>query len=87
MTWVWVFQAAGGRFVSGVFCSRELAEAWIQEHGLSGILTKYPVDIGVYDWAVENGHFEPKRDDQRSSEFKGRFSSSYLEHYHYDANG
>jgi hypothetical protein len=47
-------------------------------------LTKYPVGVGVYDMALEAGIFTPKRDEQRSAEFIGRFSSANLEHYHYE---
>ena len=43
-------------------------EQWIRQHGLSGTLTAYPLDIGTFHWAVGAGHFTPKRDDQRSAE-------------------
>jgi hypothetical protein len=48
----WVFNGGGGRFPSGVFSTREKAEAWINQHGLSGVLTKYPLDEGAWDWAI-----------------------------------
>jgi hypothetical protein len=80
---VWVFNG-GGAFPSGVFTDLEIAEAWISANRLTGILTAYPLDIGVYDWAVGGGYFTPKRDDQKSPEFIGRFSSGALEHYHYE---
>lgn len=47
MEGVWVFNG-GGDFPAGVFTTRELAEAWIAKHRLVGVLTKYPLDIGVY---------------------------------------
>jgi hypothetical protein len=80
---VWIFNGPKGQFPSGVFASRETAERWIQQHKLSGTLTAYPVDVGVYDWAIAGGHFVPKRDDRHSAEFIQRFSSASQEHYHY----
>ena len=84
MSFIWIFNGSGGSFPSGVFTQRETAEAWIREHGLSGILTAYPVDSGTYQWAVGMGYFSPQREDQRSAEFIQRFSSASLEHYHYE---
>lgn len=52
---VWVFNGKRAIFPSGVFTSRENAEAWINEYGLEGTLTLYPLDQSVYDYAVENG--------------------------------
>lgn len=36
---VWVFNG-GGTFPAAVFTTRELAEAWIARHKVSGVLTK-----------------------------------------------
>ena len=84
METVWIFTGPKAQFPSGVFGARETAERWIEQNHLSGTLTAYPLDTGVYDWAVANGHFAPKRDDQRSPEFIQRFSSATQEHYHYE---
>lgn len=84
MSIIWIFNGPKSQFPSGVFTQREAAESWIRQHGLSGTLTAYPVDVGTYDWAVSVGHFTPKRDDQRSAEFIQRFSSATQEHYHYE---
>lgn len=84
MQTAWIFNGPKGQFPSGVFSSRETAEAWIHQHGLSGTLTAYPVDVGVYDWALAGGHFTPKRDDQLGPDFIQRFSSATQEHYHYE---
>ena len=78
---VWVFNG-GGKFPSGIFSTREKAEKWINTHGLSGILTKYPVDEGAWDWAIREGYWRPKRDDQKTPSFIQRFSCGH-EHYHY----
>lgn len=79
---VWVFNG-GGNFPSAVFSTRERAEVWIAERGLSGTLTRYPVDVPVYDWAVASGAFKPRRPDQSEPRFIGAFSSASQEHYHY----
>lgn len=88
--WVWVFNGAGARFPSGIFESRQAAEAWIRSYHLNGMLTRYPLDHGVYDWAVLKGFFRPKqpKPEHSSSKFIQSFTSAALEHYHYgnDAN-
>ena len=81
---VWVFNGYGGQFPSAVFSSREKAEAWIAERRLSGVLTKYPVDVPVYEWAIACDAFRPKRPDQFEPAFIQRFSSASQEHYHYE---
>lgn len=82
MEQVWVFNG-GGSFPSGVFSSRDNAEAWIAKDGLSGALTLYPLNVGVYEWAVENGYFKPKNEEQRNARFIQRFTCGH-EHYHYE---
>jgi hypothetical protein len=84
MNSVWVFNGEGGTFPSGVFSARETAETWIARHRLSGCLTNYPVDLPLYEWAITNGHFTPKFPSHQNAEFIQRFSSAYLEHYHYE---
>lgn len=84
MSIVWVFTGSQAQFAAGVFTQRKAAEQWIRQHGLSGTLTAYPLDIGTFDWAISAGYFTPKRDDQRSAEFIQRFSSASQEHYHYE---
>jgi hypothetical protein len=81
---VWVFNGADWQFPSGVFSSRELAEEWITKYSLTGVLTKYPVDLSVYDWSIQKGFFQPKTDKDNSPGFIQRISSAYQEHYHYE---
>lgn len=80
----WVFQGAGGRFASGVFTSRVQAEEFINFYRLTGTLTWYPVGISVYDWAVRQRWFEPKKPEHYEAGFIQRFTSASQEHYHYD---
>lgn len=81
---VWVFNGANSRFPSGVFVDIEIAEAWIGENRLTGVLTNYPVNKSIYDWATEKGFFSPKKEEQKSPEFIGKFSSASQEHFHYE---
>ena len=82
-TWVWVF-TGGGTFPSGIFSTRQNAEAWIREHRLNGCLTRYPLDVGAYEWAVREGYFVPKRDEQITPDYVARFACGH-EHYHYES--
>jgi hypothetical protein len=82
---VWIFSGEGAAFPGGVFSSLESAESWIHTHQLSGVLTAYPVDIGVYEWALARGTFRVTKDKHAMPSFIGGFSSAYLEHYHYKA--
>jgi len=63
MTWIRLFNGANGAILSGIFIERALAEQWIVENPLTRLLNKYPLDIGLYDWAVENEIFTAKRED------------------------
>jgi hypothetical protein len=81
---VWVFNGIKSNFPSGVFTSKELAEKWIEKHSLTGTLTRYPLDTGVYEWALCNESFTPKKEEQRTPLFIGRFSSANQEHHHYE---
>lgn len=81
---VWVFCGDKGRFPSGVFSSKEAAAEWIKTNQLTGTLTEYPVDTGVYDWAIRNGSFVPKNEDQKSPRYIQNFSSGSLDHYHFE---
>jgi hypothetical protein len=81
---VWVFNGTDGIFPAGVFTTHEKAESWICLHRLSGCLTKYPLDVPLYDWAIESGVFTPKKPYQCEPNFIQSFSSASLEHYHYE---
>ena len=81
---VWVFHGAGGRFGSGVFASQAQAEAFINRYRLTGVLTKYPVGLGVYDWAVQEKLFRPTKPEHYEAGFIQCFTSASQEHCHYD---
>lgn len=81
---VWIFNGSNSRFPSGVFLSKSLAKEWIQYNKLTGVLTLYPVNISVYDWAIKNGLFVPSSEEQKTPEFVQKFSSGSQEHYHFE---
>jgi hypothetical protein len=85
MSYVWVFHGEGGRFTSGVFKNLATAEEWIKINKLTGILSKYPVDIGVYDWAIQSNFFEVKKDSEANPQFIQKFTSASQDHYHFEA--
>jgi hypothetical protein len=80
---VWVFSGADAHFPGAVFSDRARAEQWIASHKLTGTLTLYPVDVGAYEWAIENGWFKPSKPHQLEPQFIGGFGCGH-EHYHYE---
>lgn len=76
---VWVFNAPRATFPGAVFSSQ--ARTWIAHQRLTGILTAYPLDEGVYDWATRQGLFPA--DKPASAAFIGSFTSASQEHYHF----
>lgn len=82
--YVWLFHGAKGRFPGGVFTSRQAAEDWIQVNKLSGVLTKYPVDVGSFEWAKQNGFVSENLLHRADSTFIGSFSSASFEHFHFE---
>ena len=81
---VWVFNGPRSMFPSGVFSSREVAEEWIRTNALTGTLTQYPVDRGMYDYAIAAKTFTPSKADHSTSDFIGKFSGGGITHFHYE---
>lgn len=86
---VWVFHGDGGRFAGGVFATEAVAIEWIGSNRLSGVLTEYPLDVGVFEWALSEGlvnlradKLALKRDDPR---FIGCFTSASQRHIHFES--
>src|SRR5579859_7766030 len=84
MNTIWVFNGEGGRFPSGVFSTKEKAQEWILINGLTGTLTGYPMDVGIYDWAISHDFFSPKKEREKSPEFIQRFSCAQQSHLHFE---
>ena len=76
--------ALGATFASGTFKELKIAEEWIARHKLTGVLTKYPINVGVYDWAIETGKFRPKLKKEIDSKFIGQFTTALMSHHHYE---
>jgi hypothetical protein len=81
---VWVFNGVQSNFPSGVFLTREVAEFWVRKYALTGTLTAYPLDVGMYDYAIERGLFVAKTESQASSIFIGKFTGGGIDHFHYE---
>jgi hypothetical protein len=48
------------------------------------VLTLYPVDIGVHEWAIARSLFTPKQEKHSSSAFIGSFTTASLPHHDYE---
>ena len=82
---IWVFQnTLTGRFAGGLFTSAKLAEEWIKKNRLSGVLTLYPVAVGVYEWAIEHDLFTPTKPHEQEAPFIGGFTTASQPHRHYE---
>ncbi|WP_339493156.1 MULTISPECIES: DUF7710 domain-containing protein [unclassified Pseudomonas] len=84
MKYIWVFNGEMARFPSALFISLEDAKDWVNHNKLTGILTKYPVNIGIYDWAIKNSLFRPTEDKHNSSSFIGSFTCASMDHLHFE---
>ncbi len=84
MRGIWIFVSEGASLPSAAFDEEGPAREWIGRHALSGVLTQYPVNVSVYDWAIENGFFEVKSPSHRDPKFVGRFTSASLKHFHFE---
>ena len=82
--YLWVFNGAFARFPCAVYTTRCNAEGDIKRFGMTGVLTKYPIDMTVFEWAINKDKFIPSEEQRTSPEFVQRFSSASLEHYHYE---
>ena len=87
MLTVWVFVANDGEMPSGVFSGPQAAEEWIKKNRLSGLLTEYPVDVGIMDWAMQYAGFRPPAGKSADPSYIGRFTSGALNHFHYENGG
>lgn len=80
---IWIFHGEKAEFCSAIYSELEQAEDFIKKYSLSGTLTNMPLDKSIYEWVIEKGFFKPTKDYQHNNKFIQRFTSTYLEHYHY----
>lgn len=81
---VYVFMGEGANFPAGIFESKEKAEEVIKRYSLTGILSLYPIDMLLYDWAIEKKYFDIKKEYQKSPKYIGQFSCASVDHFHYE---
>ena len=79
---IWVFNGVQSPFPSGVFTTREIAESWIRYRALTGTLTEYPLDAGMYEYAIAKGIFSPKK--EATALFIGKYTGGGIDHFHYE---
>jgi hypothetical protein len=48
------------------------------------LLTEYPTDEGVYDWAVRLDYFDATKATQSEPEFIQNFTCANQEHFHFE---
>jgi len=83
MNFVWIFNHHTANFPSAVFSCEKTAREWIEHNNCIGTLTQYPVDISAYDFAVQNGYFEPKKEHHSDKDFIARFTNANNKHFHF----
>lgn len=85
---VWIFSTPSRQFPGGAFSTVDAAEAWIRAHRLTGMLTAYPLDRGVFDWALESGctSLRPEKLEaaRTDPQFIGGFTTASQDHRHYE---
>ena len=81
---VWVFNGVQSQFPNGVFGTKEVAERWIKNNHLTGTLTQYPLNVGMYEYAIHNKLFTPEKPEHSTALFIGKFSGGGIDHCHYE---
>lgn len=81
---MWAFVGEGGRWSSVIFSSPDRAEERISAHRPTGMLTEYPLDVPVHEWAVDNGYFRPSKPEHSTAAFIGQFTTANQEHEHHE---
>ncbi len=84
LKYVYVFNGNNSSFASAIFTTKELAVDWITFNKLSGILSVYPLNISLHDWAIQQTFFTPKVEHQKQATFIQNFSTASMEHYHFE---
>ncbi len=81
---IWIFSGPRLSPATGAFDDLDMAEAWIKQHQLSGMLTAYPRNQGCYDWAVREELVGTSVMKKYSPEYVAKFTSAMQEHHHYE---
>jgi hypothetical protein len=84
---VWLFNGPINLLSGGIFEELEDAEKWVDDNSLTGMLTEYPVNIGVFDWAMQKGLIAMTEEElierRKEPNFIGSFTIASMYHYHY----
>lgn len=84
---IWLFNGPINLLSGGIFEELEIAEKWIDKNSLTGMLTKYPINIGVFDWAELEGLITMTKEElierRKEPNFIGSFTIAFMTHYHY----
>ena len=70
-------------FPTGIWASRENAEAWIRKMNAAGTLSAYVLDESAYDSNVRLGHLKLTKPEREAIEFQRKFTTA-VDHYHYE---
>ena len=85
---IWVFNGASGQMSGGIFEDIIDAESWISQNSLTGMLTEYPVNVGVFDWAEQENlvNMRPEKLAEKRTDpnFIGSFTTASMNHFHYE---
>lgn len=82
--YVWIFHGDKASLAAAVFSSRPRAEEWISQNRLSGLLTRYPLNISILDWAWEKQFISSQVLESFSGKRAGEFTCAALQHIHFE---
>lgn len=81
---IYIFSGEGSHFPSGVFTSFKEANNWIMSKKLTGCLNELPINIPLYDWAIQEDFFKPSKEYQKESKFIQNFTCASIDHWHFE---
>ncbi len=86
MDLIWCFNSRS-QFPGGVFDDLSTARKWIATNRLSGVLTGYALNLGTFDWALEQGWLSESvkaKAERLGPDFVGGFTSASQPHFHFE---
>ena len=75
---LWVFLGIDSDFPAAVFSERDKAESWINRYKLNGNVILYPVDITLYDRAIQNNYISGDNPEVSTKEFISNYTPDRL---------
>jgi hypothetical protein len=83
LVWVFTPASAASKFPTGVWTSREAAEAWIRSVDARGVLSAYTLDESAWDGNVRLGLLKLSKPERSEAKFKRTFTTA-VDHFHYE---